>query len=99
MTFFYSPCYFFDRLFGVSSLIQTSCSSTWKIITNPKLEWHYHVNPILLLVLYYTLATLIRLWLHEPNVQVKQFYFDLFSNYLLEEDIGTILVCFHGMCT
>ncbi|XP_015269845.1 PREDICTED: piezo-type mechanosensitive ion channel component 2 [Gekko japonicus] len=64
------PNDFYARLFGVSSIIQTNCSSTWKIITNQNLDWYHHVNPILLLVLYYTLATLIRLWLHEPIEQV-----------------------------
>nr|XP_056710236.1 piezo-type mechanosensitive ion channel component 2 [Euleptes europaea] len=63
------PDDFYARLFGVSSIIQTNCSSTWKMITNQNLVWYHHVNPILLLVLYYTLATLIRLWLHEPIEQ------------------------------
>ncbi|KAH0617822.1 hypothetical protein JD844_016446 [Phrynosoma platyrhinos] len=60
---------FYARLFGVTSVIQTNCSSTWKIITNQQLSWYHHTSPILLLLLYYTLATLIRLWLHEPIVQ------------------------------
>ncbi|KFV09310.1 Piezo-type mechanosensitive ion channel component 2, partial [Pterocles gutturalis] len=54
------------RLFGVTSLTQTNCSSTWMIIKNQELHWYHHANPILLLVMYYTLATLIRLWLQEP---------------------------------
>ncbi|XP_070990008.1 piezo-type mechanosensitive ion channel component 2 [Oncorhynchus clarkii lewisi] len=53
-------------LFGISSIIQTDCSSTWRMIVNPDLAWHHFVNPIMLLLLYYTLATLIRLWLQEP---------------------------------
>ncbi|KAM9427187.1 piezo-type mechanosensitive ion channel component 2-like [Salvelinus alpinus] len=53
-------------LFGISSIIQTDCSSTWRMIVNPELAWHHFVNPIMLLLLYYTLATLIRLWLQEP---------------------------------
>uniref|UniRef100_A0A670IJB7 Piezo type mechanosensitive ion channel component 2 n=1 Tax=Podarcis muralis TaxID=64176 RepID=A0A670IJB7_PODMU len=63
------PDDFYARLFGVTSVIQTNCSSTWKIITNQKLFWYHHTSPILVLLLYYTLATLIRLWLHEPIVQ------------------------------
>ncbi|XP_036410203.1 piezo-type mechanosensitive ion channel component 2-like [Megalops cyprinoides] len=54
------------RLFGMSSIIQSDCSNTWKFVVNPQLEWHHFVNPIMLLVLYYTLATLIRLWLQDP---------------------------------
>uniref|UniRef100_A0A8C3MAM5 Piezo-type mechanosensitive ion channel component n=1 Tax=Geospiza parvula TaxID=87175 RepID=A0A8C3MAM5_GEOPR len=60
------PKDFYARLFGVTSLTQTNCSSTWMIIKNQKLHWYHHANPILLLVMYYTLATLIRLWLQEP---------------------------------
>ncbi|KAL2097108.1 hypothetical protein ACEWY4_006315 [Coilia grayii] len=52
-------------VFGISPVIQTDCSSTWRFIVK-RLEWHHYVNPIMLLVLYYTLATLIRLWLQEP---------------------------------
>lgn len=29
-------------------------------------KWYHFVNPIMLLILYYTVATLIRLWLQEP---------------------------------
>lgn len=61
------------RLFGVTSLTQTNCSNTWMIIKNQELHWYHHANPILLLVMYYTLATLIRLWLQEPIVRVTSF--------------------------
>ncbi|XP_030666630.1 piezo-type mechanosensitive ion channel component 2 isoform X1 [Nomascus leucogenys] len=63
------PNDYYARLFGIKSVIQTDCSSTWKIIVNPDLSWYHHANPILLLVMYYTLATLIRIWLQEPLVQ------------------------------
>ncbi|XP_041959521.1 piezo-type mechanosensitive ion channel component 2 [Alosa sapidissima] len=53
-------------VFGISPVIQTDCTSTWRFVVNPTLEWHHFVNPIMILVLYYTLATLIRLWLQEP---------------------------------
>lgn len=66
---------FLNRLFGIKSVIQTDCSSTWKIIVNPELSWYHHANPILLLVMYYTLATLIRIWLQEPLVRTKGFLF------------------------
>ncbi|XP_051552940.1 piezo-type mechanosensitive ion channel component 2-like [Myxocyprinus asiaticus] len=55
-------------LFGISSIVRTDCSSTWKLSVNPGLNWHHFVNPIMLLVLYYTLATLIRLWLQDPMI-------------------------------
>ncbi|KAL7984405.1 hypothetical protein Chor_002975 [Crotalus horridus] len=64
------PGDFYARLFGITPVIQTNCSSTWKLITNQNLNWYHHTNPILLLLLYYTLSTLIRLWLNEPIVQM-----------------------------
>ena len=65
---------FLNRLFGIKSVIQTDCSSTWKIIANPDLSWYHHANPIVLLVMYYTLATLIRIWLQEPVVRTRSFH-------------------------
>ncbi|XP_026094030.1 piezo-type mechanosensitive ion channel component 2-like isoform X2 [Carassius auratus] len=64
----------YASLFGISPVVQTDCSHTWMFRVNPDLEWHHFVNPIMLLVLYYTLATLIRLWLQESGdtVQEKQ---------------------------
>ncbi|XP_077078207.1 piezo-type mechanosensitive ion channel component 2 [Siphateles boraxobius] len=55
-------------VFGISSIVRTDCSSTWKFAVNNGLKWHHFVNPIMLLVLYYTLATLIRLWLQDPMI-------------------------------
>ncbi|XP_040288144.1 piezo-type mechanosensitive ion channel component 2 isoform X2 [Bufo bufo] len=62
------PGDFYARLFGVTSIVQTNCSSTWKFLANPDISWYHYTNPVMLLVLYYTLATLIRLWLQEPVV-------------------------------
>ncbi|KAF7662015.1 hypothetical protein LDENG_00248340 [Lucifuga dentata] len=58
-------------LFGISPIVQTDCSRTWKLIANSSLKWYHFVNPIMLLVLYYTLATLIRLWLQEPIEELE----------------------------
>ncbi|XP_053322004.1 piezo-type mechanosensitive ion channel component 2 [Spea bombifrons] len=66
------PDDFYARLFGVTSLVQTNCSSTWKFIANPSLRWYHHTNPVMLLILYYTLATLIRLWLQEPVINNEE---------------------------
>ncbi|RXM29721.1 Piezo-type mechanosensitive ion channel component 2 [Acipenser ruthenus] len=68
---FVPPKDFYARLFGVTPVIQTNCSATWMIISHPNLLWFHYVNPVMLLVLYYTLATLIRLWLQEPIEPVK----------------------------
>ncbi|XP_069813891.1 piezo-type mechanosensitive ion channel component 2 isoform X8 [Dendropsophus ebraccatus] len=66
------PGDFYARLFGVTSIVQTNCSSTWKFIANPEIKWYHYTNPVMLLVLYYTLATLIRLWLQEPVVVYEE---------------------------
>ncbi|XP_026133958.1 piezo-type mechanosensitive ion channel component 2-like [Carassius auratus] len=58
----------YSSLFGISSIIRTDCSSTWKLTVNSGLNWHHFLNPIMLLVLYYTLATLVRLWLQDPMI-------------------------------
>uniref|UniRef100_A0A6Q2YMR8 Piezo-type mechanosensitive ion channel component n=1 Tax=Esox lucius TaxID=8010 RepID=A0A6Q2YMR8_ESOLU len=84
-------------LFGISSIIQTNCSSTWRLIVNPTMAWHHFVNPIMLLLLYYTLATLIRLWLQEPvevgdnlgtNVTYRQLWWKAHQH--TEERNGTV---------
>ncbi|XP_065150860.2 piezo-type mechanosensitive ion channel component 2 [Paramisgurnus dabryanus] len=62
----------YASLFGISPVVLTDCSHTWMFKVNPNLAWHHFVNPIMLLVLYYTLATLIRLWLQESEDMVKE---------------------------
>uniref|UniRef100_A0A8C4ZEK7 Piezo-type mechanosensitive ion channel component n=1 Tax=Gadus morhua TaxID=8049 RepID=A0A8C4ZEK7_GADMO len=62
---------YYIRLFGISPLIRVDCTHTWKLNKNPDLYWHHFVNPGMLLLLYYTLATLIRLWLQEPTGQME----------------------------
>ncbi|KAG9347820.1 hypothetical protein JZ751_003836 [Albula glossodonta] len=46
--------------------LYTHCGAQEGVGGGCALEWHHFVNPIMLLVLYYTLATLIRLWLQDP---------------------------------
>uniref|UniRef100_A0A672G1B5 Piezo type mechanosensitive ion channel component 2 n=1 Tax=Salarias fasciatus TaxID=181472 RepID=A0A672G1B5_SALFA len=65
-----SPSDDYIRVFGLSPIVQTNCSHTWKLMVHPERKWYHFVNPIMLLVLYYTLATLIRLWLQEPIDQL-----------------------------
>ncbi len=57
-------------VFGISPIVQSNCSYTWKLIMHPERKWNHFVSPIMLLILYYTLATLIRLWLQEPTDQL-----------------------------
>ncbi|XP_038573421.1 piezo-type mechanosensitive ion channel component 2 isoform X2 [Micropterus salmoides] len=57
-------------VFGISPIVQSNCSYTWKLMVHPDRKWYHFVSPIMLLLLYYTLATLIRLWLQEPVEQL-----------------------------
>uniref|UniRef100_A0A8C7YTE9 Piezo type mechanosensitive ion channel component 2 n=1 Tax=Oryzias sinensis TaxID=183150 RepID=A0A8C7YTE9_9TELE len=61
-----SPQDEYIRVFGISPIVQSNCSCTWKLSVHSDRKWYHFVSPIMLLVLYYTLATLIRLWLQEP---------------------------------
>uniref|UniRef100_A0A3Q2SU17 Piezo type mechanosensitive ion channel component 2 n=1 Tax=Fundulus heteroclitus TaxID=8078 RepID=A0A3Q2SU17_FUNHE len=65
-----SPKDGYISVFGISPIVQTNCSYTWKLIVHPDRRWYHFVNPIMILILYYTLATLIRLWLQEPIDQL-----------------------------
>ncbi|KAM9322035.1 piezo-type mechanosensitive ion channel component 2 [Pholidichthys leucotaenia] len=67
-----SPDDSYISVFGISPIVQSNCSYTWKLAVHPKLKWYHFVNPIMLLILYYTLATLIRLWLQEPIDQLME---------------------------
>uniref|UniRef100_A0A3B3ZPQ0 Uncharacterized protein n=1 Tax=Periophthalmus magnuspinnatus TaxID=409849 RepID=A0A3B3ZPQ0_9GOBI len=53
----------YTKVFGISPIIHSNCSCTWRLSLHPRRRWFHFVNPIMLLLLYYTLATLIRLWL------------------------------------
>ncbi|XP_042353330.1 LOW QUALITY PROTEIN: piezo-type mechanosensitive ion channel component 2 [Plectropomus leopardus] len=70
--------------FGISPIVQSNCSYTWKLIVHPDRKWYHFVNPIMLLILYYTLATLIRLWLQEPIDQLTD---DKEGDMCEEEDL------------
>ncbi|XP_028449157.1 piezo-type mechanosensitive ion channel component 2 isoform X1 [Perca flavescens] len=72
------------RIFGMSPIVQSNCSYTWKLIVHPERKWYHFVNPIMLLILYYTLATLIRLWLQEPIDQLTD---DKDGDMCEEEDL------------
>uniref|UniRef100_A0A8B9LFJ5 Piezo-type mechanosensitive ion channel component 2a, tandem duplicate 2 n=1 Tax=Astyanax mexicanus TaxID=7994 RepID=A0A8B9LFJ5_ASTMX len=75
----------YAKLFGISPVVMSNCSHTWMFEVNPKLEWHHFVNPIMLLVLYYTLATLVRLWLQESEDTVREVEQELSENMKIHQ--------------
>ncbi|TRY98064.1 hypothetical protein DNTS_004436, partial [Danionella cerebrum] len=76
----------YASLFGISAVIQTDCAQPWMLRVNPDLQWHHFLNPIMLLVLYYTLATLIRLWKQESRHTDKEAKVEAMAAERLEAD-------------
>ncbi|XP_055084588.1 piezo-type mechanosensitive ion channel component 2 [Periophthalmus magnuspinnatus] len=62
----------YTKVFGISPIIHSNCSCTWRLSLHPRRRWFHFVNPIMLLLLYYTLATLIRLWLPVDHMEEKE---------------------------
>ncbi|KAJ0012044.1 hypothetical protein NQD34_013019 [Periophthalmus magnuspinnatus] len=62
----------YTKVFGISPIIHSNCSCTWRLSLHPRRRWFHFVNPIMLLLLYYTLATLIRLWLPVDHMVSKR---------------------------
>ncbi|XP_056276560.1 piezo-type mechanosensitive ion channel component 2 isoform X2 [Pseudoliparis swirei] len=78
------PNDYYISIFGISPIVQSNCSCTWKLIVHSDRKWYHFINPIILLILYYTLATLIRLWLQEPIDQLTD---DKDDDMCEEEDL------------
>uniref|UniRef100_A0A3Q2CZF9 Piezo type mechanosensitive ion channel component 2 n=1 Tax=Cyprinodon variegatus TaxID=28743 RepID=A0A3Q2CZF9_CYPVA len=77
-------------VFGIAPIVQTNCSCTWKLTVHPDRKWYHFVNPIMLLILYYTLATLIRLWLQEPLKESEDE-----ENDIKKKGVGAMVKFFH----
>uniref|UniRef100_A0A8C4Q556 Piezo type mechanosensitive ion channel component 2 n=1 Tax=Eptatretus burgeri TaxID=7764 RepID=A0A8C4Q556_EPTBU len=63
---FVPPSDIYARLFGITGVVRTDCARPWELAVHSGLSWPVFVNPIVLLILYFTIATLLRLWLYEP---------------------------------
>eukprot|EP00061_Rhincodon_typus_P015232 g42792.t1 len=61
------------KLLGMTAVIQTNMSAPWCLMTHHGLHWPVILNPIVLLVLYYTMATIIRqLFLSETGTDLPE---------------------------
>uniref|UniRef100_UPI00398F7CE0 piezo-type mechanosensitive ion channel component 2 n=1 Tax=Pristiophorus japonicus TaxID=55135 RepID=UPI00398F7CE0 len=56
----FSPDHICMRLVGITAVINTNMSEPWQLLTHQGLYWPIILNPIVLLLLYYTIATLIQ---------------------------------------
>lgn len=50
------------RLFGMTAFIHTNSSQPYSLGLHPDMSWPMIINPLLLLVLYYTLVALLQKW-------------------------------------
>lgn len=55
-------CVCVHRLFGLSALIQTNVSDPYVLTLHEDGSWPAMVNPLLLLILYFTLIALLHRW-------------------------------------
>ncbi|XP_061592541.1 piezo-type mechanosensitive ion channel component 2 [Cololabis saira] len=54
----------YPRLFGMTGVIRTSISNPHSLDLHPHVSWPDFVNPLVLLLLYYTLVALLHKWVH-----------------------------------
>ncbi|KAH1182432.1 hypothetical protein KIL84_010186 [Mauremys mutica] len=57
----------YARLLGMVALIKTNSTETWKLQIHSGLSWPVFLNPLLLLVLYYSLVMLLQQWALSPK--------------------------------
>nr|XP_014342463.1 PREDICTED: piezo-type mechanosensitive ion channel component 2-like [Latimeria chalumnae] len=65
-----APNDIYARLFGMSAFIRINVTEPWTLHIHSGLQWPVFVNPLLLLVLYYTLVGLLRQWVQHPKQRV-----------------------------
>lgn len=59
------PSHFtYPRLFGMTGVIRTNSSDQHTLSLHPHVSWPDFINPLVLLLLYYTLVALLHKWVH-----------------------------------
>ncbi|XP_053247692.1 piezo-type mechanosensitive ion channel component 2-like [Podarcis raffonei] len=59
----------YARVLGLVPLIKTNITVPWKFQVHPQLSWPVALNPLALLVLYYTLVMMLQRWALPPKCQ------------------------------
>nr|XP_049608911.1 piezo-type mechanosensitive ion channel component 2 isoform X1 [Syngnathus scovelli] len=54
----------YARMFGMTGVIRTNSSDPYMLGLQPNVSWPDFINPFVLLLLYYTLVTLLHKWVH-----------------------------------
>ncbi|XP_028926177.1 piezo-type mechanosensitive ion channel component 2-like [Ornithorhynchus anatinus] len=57
----------YARLLGMTALIKTNMTESWKLKFHSGLKWPVFVNPFILLFSYYTIVTLLHQWARSPK--------------------------------
>lgn len=52
------------RLFGITAIIQTNETEPYSLGLQPDISWPVFTNPMVLLLLYYTLVALLHKWVN-----------------------------------
>ncbi len=61
------------RLFGMTGVVRTNSSDRHTLRLHPHVSWPDFINPLVLLLLYYTLVALLHQWVHITEVCVCVF--------------------------
>ncbi|XP_060788684.1 piezo-type mechanosensitive ion channel component 2 [Neoarius graeffei] len=62
----------YARLFGMTAFIHTNSSEPYSLGLHPDMTWPMIINPLLLLVLYYTLVALLQKWALTATEDVEE---------------------------
>ncbi|XP_074170554.1 piezo-type mechanosensitive ion channel component 1 isoform X2 [Rhinolophus sinicus] len=67
------PASIWARVFGLKDFVtRTNCSSSNALVLNTSHDWPVYVGPGILLLLYYTVTSLLKLRTHHPPDQIKE---------------------------
>ncbi|XP_068928415.1 piezo-type mechanosensitive ion channel component 2-like [Petaurus breviceps papuanus] len=87
--YFYQLPYFQDlvppediyaRLLGMTAIIKTNRTESWKLHIHPELSWPEFANPLILLLSYYVLIMLLHQWNPNPRInECKQEWIEEFT--------------------
>uniref|UniRef100_A0A8C5B6R5 Piezo-type mechanosensitive ion channel component n=1 Tax=Gadus morhua TaxID=8049 RepID=A0A8C5B6R5_GADMO len=77
----------YASVFGMVSLVSVDCSAPWWLRVNSALSWYHYTNPLLLLLLYYTVASICRVKVHTHT-----------STQARTRGLTLMCVCLAGVC-
>ncbi|CAL8292374.1 unnamed protein product [Lota lota] len=74
----------YASVFGMVSLVSVDCAAPWWLRVNGALSWYHYTNPLLLLLLYYTVASVCRV----KSRVLTPVYLWVFSDTCIQEEDG-----------